>query len=379
MGLSDRVFSDLVARAKERGGRIHPLHVGDTYLEPPPFARAESQLVSSTARLHNYGSVHGEPRLLAAIRAHLERVAGLDIPEHAIQVTSGGTSGLSVVCSTLLSPGDEVILPAPFWPLIRGIVASRGGVAVEVPLFSELDRPEFDVTTALEAALTPKTVALYINTPNNPTGRVLTSQEVDAMLAFAVKHNLWVITDEAYEELWYANEKPSPVWARSEIRDRAIAAHTLSKGFAMAGARVGFVHGPPEFIAQMRGIQTFNVYSAARPMQLAAANALERGREWADHVRLLYRDAAWKAADTLRLPRPSGGTFLFFDTKAYTNADATSSMPFLLRCLDEGVLLTPGSASGHAYDRYARLCYTCVPPAELDEALLAIERAMRPA
>lgn len=376
LGLSDRVFSELVAKARAQGGHIHPLHVGDTYLEPPPFARAEAQHVSATARLHNYGSVHGEPRLLHAIVEHLKRLADIDVAETCIQVTSGGTSGLSVVCSTLLAQGDEVILPAPFWPLIRGIVASRGATAVEVPFFSELERSDVDPVASIERAITEKSVALYLNSPNNPTGRVVPPYVVDGLLALAVKHNLWVITDEAYEELWYDDEKPSPIWARPEVRDRVIAAHTLSKGFAMAGARVGFVHGPAEFMAQLRGVQTFNVYSAARPMQLAAANALTRGREWAEHVRLLYRDAAHKAADALNLPRPSGGTFLFFDAAPHMPEGATSSMPFLLRCLEEGVLLTPGSASGRAYERYARLCYTCVAPAELDDALRAVRRAM---
>ena len=103
---------------------------------------------------------------------------------------------------------------------------------------------------------------------------------------------------------------------------------------------------------------------------------MERGDEWNTYVRALYRDAAWKAADVLELPRPMGGTFLFFNARPYMDLDSTNSMPFLLRCLEEGVLLTPGSASGRDFESYVRLCYTCVGPNELDDALNALRRAM---
>ncbi len=340
------------------------------------MARAEAQHVSTTTRLHNYASVQGEPVLLQAIRDHLKRKSTLDIDEKCIQVMSGGTSGLSVVCNTLLSAGDEVLLPAPFWPLIRGIVASRGATAVEIPFFTRLDETDFDVTAALETSITERTVALYINTPNNPTGRVLSPHVIDAMLKVAVKHNLWVLTDEAYEELRFTDEAPSPVWANPTVRDRVIATHTLSKGYGLAGARVGFTHGPVEIMAQIRAVQTFNVYCAARPMQLGAARALNDGRGWVDHARALYHEAGRRSADALGLPHPEGGTFLFFDTKPYLREGETSSVPFLLRCLDAGVLLTPGSASGRDYERYARLCFTCVPPHELDEALACLKAAL---
>src|SRR5690349_21741423 len=112
-GLSDRVFGQLMQRSSARNQRIYPLHVGDTYLEPLAAARAESQLTSDRPRLHNYAPVQGEPELLDAIIGKVERRSGVTLERDCVQVMSGATSGLGVVCSALLSPGDEVLLPAP--------------------------------------------------------------------------------------------------------------------------------------------------------------------------------------------------------------------------------------------------------------------------
>ena len=367
--LSDNVFSALVAKARGRAGPIYPLHVGDTWLDPPEVARAEAQRSTDHARLHNYAPVQGEPAFLDAIEEHLVRKAqGRAVPDReSIQVMSGATAGLSVVCETLLDPGDEVLLPSPFWPLIRGMIAARGARPVEIPFFTRLDEPGFDAEAILEAQVTPRTVALYVNTPHNPTSRVLPPAVVDAMVRVARRHDLWVLCDEAYEELFFAEVAP-PVWAHPELRERAIATHTLSKGFGLAGARVGFTHGPPEVMRAIRGMQTFQTYCAPRPMQLGAARALREGGPWLAEARAHYAEAGRRAAAALGVPAPEGGTFLFFDASRFLREGETL-MGFLERCLDAGVLLTPGTASGRDYVTWARLCFTSVPPTDLDRAL----------
>ena len=202
-GLSDKVFGQLVERSRSRSGPIYPLHVGDTYLEPLASARAEAQRSTERERLHNYSPVQGEPELIDAILQKVLRRSGVALERDCVQVMSGATAGLGVVCSALLDPGDELLLPAPFWPLIRGATRLRGARPVEVPLFTELQRPGFDPVQALEAALTPRTVAIYLNSPHNPTGAVLPESAVAGIADFAVRHDLWVITDEVYEDLWF--------------------------------------------------------------------------------------------------------------------------------------------------------------------------------
>jgi N-succinyldiaminopimelate aminotransferase len=191
---------------------------------------------------------------------------------------------------------------------------------------------------------------------------------VAAIATLAVHHNLWVLTDEVYEDLWYGAEPPASIWARPELAGRAIATHSVSKAYGLAGTRVGFTHGPTDVMQVIRGVQTFYSYCAPRPMQLGAAAALEEGDAWLADARSRYAQAARVSSETLGLPMPAGGTFLFFDAGPYLRGDE-DLMGFLERCLDAGVMLTPGSASGRDFERWARLCYTSVPPDELTEAL----------
>src|SRR5262249_43697051 len=154
-------------------------------------------------RLHNYAPVQGEPVLLDAIVARTRRTLGIDLDRENVQVMVGATGGFTVVCAALLDPGDEVVMLAPFWPLIRGIVRSRGAAAVEVPFYDRLGTPGFDPEAAIEAAVGPRTVALYVNSPNNPTGRVLGRDVADAIARVVARHDLWLLSDEAYQDLYY--------------------------------------------------------------------------------------------------------------------------------------------------------------------------------
>lgn len=372
--LSDRVYGALVEEAKKRPGPIHALNVGDTYLDPMPVARAEAQLSAGRPRLHNYAPVQGEPALLDAIIERTRRSRGIQLDKQNVQVMSGATGGFTVALTALLEPGDEVIILAPFWPLIRGIVRSRSGTAVEVPFYDRIGQPGFDAEAVLEAAITPRTVAVYVNSPNNPSGRVL-SEDVSAAIARVVnRHDLWLLTDEAYEELWYSERRP-PLWAREDLRQRSVACHTLSKSYAMAGSRIGFTHGPAEVMGAIRGVQTFLTYCAPRPLQVGAARALNEGDDWLEDVRALYAQTSRRAAEALGLPAPEGGTFLFFDAAPHFRSGEDLN-GFLRRCLDAGVLLTPGSASGKDYETWARLCFTAVPPAELDDALTRLSKLL---
>ncbi|HJL14645.1 MAG TPA: pyridoxal phosphate-dependent aminotransferase [Sandaracinaceae bacterium LLY-WYZ-13_1] len=367
-GLSPKVFSRLAAKAQDRPDRIYPLHVGDTWMEPLEAARAESQRTAEHPRLHNYAPVHGEPALLEAIEAHLERRGDCLVDRDNLQVTSGATAGLSVVAEALFDPGDEVLLPAPYWPLIRGIIAKRGATPVEVPFFDRVWDEGFEAEAALEAAVTERTVAVYVNTPHNPTGTVLPDDVVAAIGRVAERHDLWIVSDEVYEDLYFGGLPPEPVWARADYQRRCVAAHSVSKAYGLAGARVGWVHGPHEAMATIRGVQTFSTYCAPRPMQLGAARALNEGEAWLADARRSYRDAAARTASALGLREPQGGTFVFFDVSHRIGDDETV-IDVLERCLDAGVLLTPGAASGRDYARWVRLCFTSVPPDALSEAL----------
>lgn len=373
--LQGSVFQALSRRLKEHEGPLYPLHVGDTWREPPETAQAQSLLTAEHPRLYAYALPQGEATLLESISRHLRRVADAGLLVEPPQVCSGATVGLSLTAQALLDPGDEVLLPSPFWPLIRGVIASRGAIPVELPSWTRLDEADFDLEAALEAAVTERTAALYLNTPHNPTGRILTDDQLAAVGRFAARHELWVIADQVYEDLWYGEAPPPPPWTREDLAARTVAVHSLSKSHGLAGARVGWIHGPGDAMRAIRGVQTYQVYCAARPMQVAAARALEFGADWLLEAKAGYERAGRLAAAALGLPAPRGGNFLFFDASPWLDG-GEDALPFLERCLDEGVVLTPGASCGRDYRSWVRLCFTSVPEGELALALEALKRVM---
>lgn len=374
--LSAGVFSRFAQRLADFRGHTFPLHVGDTWREPLEAARAEAQRTAETPHLHTYSPVQGEPALVAAAVRKVKARTGRDLDPADVQVTVGATGGLSVVCQALLDPGDEVLLPAPFWPLIRGIIASRGAVPVQVPLMDRLagDPAAVDVEATLEAAVTARTVAIYVNSPHNPTGVVLDDAAAAAIGRVAARHDLWVFCDEVYEDLYHGDTPPVPLWTRPDFEPRAIVVHSLSKAYGLAGARVGYVHGPRAALSAVRAVHTFQAYGTAKPMQLGAARALDEGGAWLAETRAAYRAAARATAAAFGAPVPAGGTFLFADVRPTVGGD--DATPLLLALLDRGVILTPGGACGEAYGGFVRVCFTSVHPEELARALAIVREVL---
>lgn len=375
-GLSAKVYTSLLGLAQASGNEVFALNVGDTHLEPPESASVTALSAQRFDGMHRYADVRGEPVLLDAIVSDLARRERPVAREH-IQVTPGGTSGLDLACRALLAPGDEVLLLAPYWPLIRGIISACGAVAVEVPLYTELDGPGFDLRATLERALTPRTTAIYVNSPNNPTGVVLSEHQLDELAAFAAAHDLWVLCDEAYERLTYQDPAPRAVWTHPLLRDRSVVLHTLSKSYGLSGARVAYLHAAEPALARIAGLSTFATYCAARPMQVAAARALasEEGEEWVRTARKQYEKAAQMTAEALRIPRPQSGTFVFFDTRPLLRGGERPHA-LLERIARSGVVLTPGSVAGKDYGDWARLCFTAVPLPRLERALATLQHVL---
>lgn len=369
--LSDETFKHLVKKAVALNKPVYSLHLGDTYLEPLSSAQAEAQKTSDHERLHNYSATRGEPALLHAAANRLNALKPhTPINVDQIQIVPGATAALNTIALTLFEPGDEVLLLAPYWPLMQGMLKAHRLHAIEVPFFTELDHPGFDAYQTLKAHITSRTSAIYLNTPNNPTGCIATDEHLNAIARLAAEHDLWVLCDEAYEDLVF--EGPFvPAWTRADLQPRSIVVHTVSKSYALAGARTGYVHGPEKVMHAIQNIQTFHTYCASKPMQMAAARALCEGEAWLTETRRLYHAAAQHTAQMLDLPVPHAGTFFFFDVKKYFNPGETLLM-FLERCLAEGVLLTPGTACGKHYDTWIRLCFTCLPPDQLHHALVRL-------
>ncbi len=295
-------------------------------------------------------------------------------PEKEIIVTTGGNQAFLLIWASFLKEGDEVLIPSPHFVTYSATVRLAGGVPVEVPLKMENG---FGLTADdLQRHLTERTRAIVLNSPNNPTGAVLTEREVRGAVEFAEEHGLVVVSDEVYESLVYDGIRHvSPVSVASEPM-RVITVGSLSKTYAMTGWRIGYAAGPEELIARM---VKFQMYLSACPTsfaQYAAARALSDPMSQAavSHMRSEYmrrRDYIYRRLRQIpgfRVVKPSGAFYIF----PYVGDDLNLSEKLLL---EAKVATVPGSAFGAAGKGHLRLAYT-VPIERIGEAMDRIEKAL---
>ena len=350
-------YSTLAARLDRFAGESYPLHVGDTWMEPPAGTRMEDLRVAEHPGMHRYASVHGLPALLDAIVERERAQTGLALERENVLVTAGATGGLGAVAGAILEPGDEVLVLAPYWPLIVGIVHSFHGTPVAVPVLAgEVDTADGAVA-ACERRRSARTVALYLSTPNNPSGRLLPRAWVEALVEWAARHDLWVISDEAYEGFVYAGVHTRALPLEPE---RTFLAQTFSKRYGVAGNRCGYIVGPREVMVELRKVSTHTFYSTPTAAQLSAVRALAGpGDTWAAAARAQYAETGRRAAERLGVPAPAGSTFLFLDVAP--SLDERGLAGLLSACVDRGLLVAPGPSFG-PYPTHVRLCYTAVEP-----------------
>jgi N-succinyldiaminopimelate aminotransferase len=364
--ISGAVYSALAHRLASHRGEVYPLHVGDTWMEPPEGCRMEDLRVAEYPGMHRYAAPQGMPALLDAIVERVRERTGVPTERDNVLVATGATGALGAVAGAILSPGDEVLLLAPHWPLITGIVQSFHGVPVDVPFFGAADSPETAVDLVRER-LTDRTAALYLNTPSNPAGRLIPRPWIEALVEWAAGEDLWVIADEVYEDYVYAGEH---TYTRPLAPERTFAAHSFSKAYGMAGNRCGYVVGPVEAVGELRKIGMHSFYSTPTAAQIAAVRVLQGpGDAWVARARQQYRATGERAAARLGLPAPEGSTFLFFDVAPFL--DGTGLGGFLERCVDRGLFLAPGPSFG-PYPTHVRLCFTAAPPDVIDRGVEAL-------
>jgi len=352
------IFTALAEKLRAFKGEVYPLHVGDTWLEPVEGARMEDLRVAEHPGMHRYSQPEGLPRLVDLLAARATATTGVAHERRSVLVTTGATGALGAILGAILHPGDEVLLLAPYWPLIEGIVRAFHGVPVDVPFFGRADSSETAIE-CLEPLRGPRTAAIYLNTPNNPTGRVIPRPWLEAIVAWAERNRLWIVADEVYENLVYGAEH---TWTRSLAPERTFSAHSFSKGWAMAGNRCGWVLGPAAHMAELRKVGTHTFYAAPTASQLAVCNLLEdrdRSRAWLEAARAGYVEMGTYAAERLGVEPPAGSTFLFLDIAPAL--DERGLQGFLLDCGERGVFVAPGPSFG-PYPTHIRVCFTAAPP-----------------
>ena len=364
------IYSPRAARDTATKVRVCPLNVGDTWFQPFEGGRMEDLRASDYPELNRYTETRGIAPLIDAIVEKVRERNGLHCDRASVMVTGGATSGLSCAVGMLAAAEEEVLILAPFWPLIRGIAQTFRVKPVEVPFFDRVDSAEAAVAVVREH-LSPKSVALYVSTPSNPTGCIIPEEWLQALAELARRENLWLLSDEVYEDYVYAGRHVS---LGRFAPERTISAYSFSKAYGMAGNRTGYLVGPPEAIAQAEKIATHSFYSAPTAGQVAGLRALQAGRPWIDRARESYRTVGAAAAAELGIPAPQGSTFLFVDAAAALDECGIEGL--LADCLEDGVAVAPGASCGRDYATWLRLCYTSAPPAEVGVAISKLAKRL---
>jgi N-succinyldiaminopimelate aminotransferase len=358
------VFSPIAHRLRVPGS-VCPLHVGDTWLEPFAGARMEDLREAEHPGLHRYCETRGLPALVDAIVEKVRARNRIPCERESVVVTAGATGALGAALGAITSPGDEVLILAPFWPLIRGIVGAFRATPIEVPFYDRVGSAS-DAVAAVAERATPRCVALYLSTPSNPTGLVLPRDWLEALAEWARREGVWLLSDEVYEDYVYRGEHVS---IAAFAPERTLSVYSFSKAYGMAGNRTGYVVAPAEAALQALKISTHTFYHAPTSGQVAGLRALQRGAAWIERARTAYREVADASAAQLGLGPPGGSTFHFVDVSA--QLDERGIWGFLEDCVDDGVALAPGPSCGADYGAWVRLCYTAAPP---DQVMAAVSR-----
>jgi aspartate/methionine/tyrosine aminotransferase len=348
---------EIFDRASKLPGAIH-LEMGEPNFTTPEHVRAAAA-AALEAGFTRYTPNAGIPALRTAAAAKLRRVNGIEADPSQITITVGGVGGLYSSLVALCNPGDEVVVIGPSWPNYRMIATLLGLRLVQVPLFtSRGERPSVD---ALDAVVTPATRVVLVNSPANPTGQVLTRAELQSLVSWVDERQLWMLSDEVYDEISYDGvaDSPYPLSASGSV----VSVFSMSKTYAMTGWRIGYVVAPPELAPQIEKTLEPTVSCANAAAQMAAVAALEGPQDCVVEMRDAYRKrrdiavAQLTAAD-LGHTRPDGAFYLWIDV----STSGLDSLEFARTLLDRSsVAVTPGVAFGAEYDDHVRVSLASAP------------------
>ena len=319
-----------------------------------------------------YTSNQGLPELREEIAKWNKRKYNLNYSADEVIVTCGGSEAIDIALRATINPGDEVIILEPNYVCYEPDILLAGGVPLKIQLKNE---NEFRLTPQeLETVITPKSKILLINYPNNPTGAIMTKEDLERIVPVIKKYDLLVISDEIYSELTYSGNHYS-IGALPEMRDRTITINGFSKAFSMTGWRLGYVMGPKEVMEQVKKIHQFVVMSAPTISQYAGLEALKNGDADIERMRKEYdkrRKYLLKEFERLGLPcfEPRGAFYIFPDIRKYR----MSSEEFATELLNkEHVVVVPGTAFGDSGEGFIRISYAYSLDA-LKEAIKRIEK-----
>jgi len=368
------VIREMGLRAAAYDGVIS-LGIGEPDFDTPKPV-CQSALEDVLGGATHYTPSRGDNELVEAMVQFIKESRGIDLETRQLTMTHGGMGSLIATLRAILEPGEEVIVPEPHFPSYKAQVCFAGGEVVYVPTLFEdrfVLRPE-----KVSEAITPKTKALILNSPNNPTGSVIPGSVLDELARLAVEKDLLVISDEVYDRLIFEGPHES-IYTRPGMAERTVVVNSFSKAFAMTGWRIGYCYGPAWLIDEVVKVATYFTSCPSNAGQRAALAALRADQAPFEAMASAFQkrcDLVYnrlKAMPGVRV-HPAGGSFYVFPDVSQLTDDSEA---FALDLLDkEQVVVIPGEAFGPSGKHCVRLSCT-VDETRLNEAMDRMERYVR--
>lgn len=334
------------------------LGIGEPDFDTPWHIREEGINALQKGRTF-YTSNSGLEELRVEICKYVEKKYGLNYnPESDVVVTVGGSEAIDIALRAIINPGDEIICPEPCFVSYQPCIIMSGGVSVPISLTAD---NSFKLTAKqLEDAITPKTKAILMSYPNNPTGAIMRLEDLEPLADVIIKHDILVITDEIYCELTYNGGHVS-IASLPGMQERTILINGFSKSYAMTGWRLGYALAPSHILEYMLKIHQFGIMSSPTMSQYAAVKALQEGEKDIVAMRNAYNQRRRYILDAFKemgLPcfEPYGAFYVFPDISEFGFHSEEFCQKFLE---EENVAIVPGVAFGECADNYVRISYAC--------------------
>jgi aspartate aminotransferase len=358
---------DARAKALKAAGRpVIGFGAGEPDFPTPDYIVEAAVAACSVPANHRYTPAAGLPELRAAVATKTLRDSGVEVAPEQVLVTNGGKQAVYQAFATLLDPGDEVLLPAPYWTTYPEAIRLAGGEPVEV--FADEDQDYLVTVDQLDAARTPRTKVLLFCSPSNPTGAVYSAEQVRVIGEWALRHGIWVVTDEIYEHLVYDGVRAASIVAEvPELADTAVVLNGVAKTYAMTGWRVGWLVGPKDVVKAATNLQSHLTSNVNNVAQRAAITALTGDLSAVDAMRAAFDRRRRTmvemlgAIDGVVCPVPRGAFYAYPSVRGVLGRPVrgrtpTTSAELAEIILDEvEVAVVPGEAFGPS--GYLRLSY----------------------
>ena len=360
-------IASLAKQLAAQGEKVCNFTVGEPDFDTPELIK-DACVDALRKGQTKYTPINGIPKLCELIAAKLKRDNGLDYKPSQVVVSCGAKHSLALVFQTLLNPGDEVLVPSPFWLSYPEMIRVAGGKPVYLRAKREND---FKITPAdIAKAVTPRTVALLVNSPSNPTGTMYTPAELRALGEEALRHDLTIVADEIYEKLVFeGNSFASMASFSPAFYNNTITINGFSKSYAMTGWRLGYTAAPAAFIQAMGALQSHCASAPTTFAQCGAIAALEKGegsiatmvKAFDERRQRIY--ALMSAIPGVKCPKPTGAFYVFPDISSF----GLDSVAFAKRLLaEQKVAVVPGAAFDA--DACIRFSYAC-SRAEIEDGM----------